>query len=606
MSQYLLKISGSNEIESIFEWDGSGSLTPPPEYEIELLTNSELEYISYIDITQQTSSIDESQNLSVGLHYGMFSGNIISSTINGLSLGYHINATEYGQLSEVHKDSLTENSYISQSWFSVIDDNTIMLSDTNGSYRYENILSEIIKNNEKNYVLSLIRDTIGSETAEFIVKNTEQIENGIYSMYQLTVDNINYISSSLFNATFIQNEKIPWNIDFKFNTSNDISSEYTGSFTGSFEGYAELTGSFFGAFEGILDGTASNAIYALTASFAQNASTVDIITKSKNWTKPSWAKTIRVTCVGGGGGGGAAPALEDTMSLTIGGGGGGGGTITVGEFDADTLPNTISITVGAGGFGGIHDGVSLIGPSNGGDTYFGRYLIARGGNRGFNGGTEIAYAYGGSTIANIHYLNTGAGGGGAGTVDGYIGSPLFITDASEAPPLPLPNQYVSTGGGGTSYYIVAPTPIPSVIAPTGGGGGLGYDFQNGGRQDGITKGGSISAYGLTNQDNRFQSLSPFEYSSGSYEIIDSESIDLSTYPAYNTTVGLGGRGGNPYYIDIDLSSAMPTDGTIYGGGGGGAFGGGIDGRYINGEINGTPYNFGANGAQGVVVIISEA
>jgi hypothetical protein len=370
-------------------------------------------------------------------------------------------------------------------------------------------------------------------------------------------------------------------------------------------GQSQLTGSFLGAFKGLLDGTASNSVYALTASFAQNASSIEVIGKSKNWTKPSWAKTIRVTCVGGGGGGGAAPALEDTMSLTIGGGGGGGGTITVGEFDADTLPNTISITVGAGGFGGIHDGVSLIGPSNGGDTYFGRYLIARGGNRGFNGGTEIAYAYGGSTIANIHYLNTGAGGGGAGTVDGYIGSPLFITDASEAPSLPLPNKYLA-GTNAPTYYVVTPTPIPSVIAPTGGGGGLGYDFQNGGRQDGITKGGSISAYGLTNQDNRFQSLSPFEYSSGSYEIIDSESIDLSTYPAYNTTVGLGGRGGNPYYIDIDLSSAMPTDGTIYGGGGGGAFGGGIDGRYINGEINGTPYNFGANGAQGVVVIISEA
>jgi hypothetical protein len=366
-------------------------------------------------------------------------------------------------------------------------------------------------------------------------------------------------------------------------------------------GESQLTGSFFGSFNGLLDGTSSNSVYALTASFAQNASSIEIIEKSKNWIKPSWAKTIRVTCVGGGGGGGAAPALEDTMSRTIGGGGGGGGTITVGEFDAETLPNTISVTIGAGGIGGSHDGVNILGASNGGDTLFGRYLLARGGNAGYNGGVDINFAYGGSTIANINYLNTGAGGGGAGTVDGFIGSPLFVTDASEAPSLPLPNKYL-----GVNYYIVTPTPIPAVIAPTGGGGGLGYDFQNGGRQDGVTNGGIISPYGLTNQDNRFQSLSPFEYGSGSYEFFGGELIDLEHYPAYNTTVGLGGRGGNPYYINSDLSSAMPTNGTIYGGGGGGAFGGGIDGRYTNGEINGTPYNFGANGAQGVVVIISEA
>jgi len=89
--------------------------------------------------------------------------------------------------------------------------------------------------------------------------------------------------------------------------------------------------------------------------------------------------------------------------------------------------------------------------------------------------------------------------------------------------------------------------------------------------------------------SRLNSVSPIEYNSSSY----------SHYPAFNTKVGLGGKGGNGYLL------SGPTNGTDYGGGGGGAFAGGVTGSYTNGTPNGTQFNFGANGGRGVAIIILE-
>lgn len=610
MAQYILRKIDSNEIVSTFEWDGIGDLTPLVGYEFELLVDSESQFTSYTASLLDSSSVDVDNSIFIGSHFGTFSGDLLGVTIGGNPIEYSINATPYGKLHRIDNNFNLYEIANAASWFQIKDDSTIVISSNNGIGTYKNILEKIVENNEKNFVITFKSEVFSGQRVEFLVKDVLPISYDNNLFYELKVENINYVPYlDILRVNTNPNEITYWNIDFTFNTSDNILSEYTGSFTGSFEGYAELTGSFFGAYKGLLDGTASNSIYALTASFAQNASSIEIIEKSKNWIKPSWAKTIRVTCVGGGGGGGAAPASE-TIGPVTGGGGGGGGTITVGEFDADTLPDVITITVGAGGIGGTHDGTNVINASNGGDTYFGNYLIARGGNYGWTGMSERNSVYGGSTIANINYLSTGAGGGGAGTIDGIMQLSLgIISDASKAPQLPLPTSpYVSKGEPGSSYYTVFPTPVPAVIAPTGGGGGLGYDGSNGGRQDGITDGGKISPYQLISSNNVYQSLSPYPYSSGSIDYyFGGTFIDTGHYPAFNTTVGLGGRGGNPFLIDLDLSSAVPTEGTIYGGGGGGAYGGGIVGRYaVSGDVNGTPYNFGANGARGVVVIISEA
>lgn len=606
MSKYLLKITGSDEIINIVKWNGVGELTAPEGHYYTPFVTESIDFIEYVP----TSSIDEI-NYFGGSLFGTFEGELTGSiNINGRTLDTILYETRYGSITFL---SGSNGTAVSASKGITVSGSQLILALDNledgKQYNYSSSLDTIVQNPTKNYVLKLKNVSNNNDQLEYVISNAT-IETDGESNYLNAI--IKYTHNTFFDEFHTLAEGSTFYVDFDLGDeaySGKFYGEHTGSFTGSFEGDAELTGSFFGIFKGLLDGTASNSAFSQTASFAQTASRIDVIQKSTNWTKPSWAKTIRVTCVGGGGGGGAAPALEDTMSLTTGGGGGGGGTITTGEFDARTLSDVISITVGAGGFGGIHDGTNLIGPSVGGDTYFGRYLIARGGNQGSNGMVGgVTVVRGGSSIANINYLNTGAGGGGAGTINGIMElSTGVILDASKAPPLPLPRTpYLSVGEIGSSYYTIFPTPVPAVIAPTGGGGGLGYDDDNGGRQDGITNGGKISPYQLTSQENKFASLTPTEYGSGSYEIVDSESIDLGRYPAYNTTIGLGGRGGNPYYIDIDLSSAMPTDGTMYGGGGGGAFGGGIIGRYTNGEVNGTPYNFGANGAQGVVVIISEA
>jgi hypothetical protein len=507
-------------------------------------------------------------------------------------LEHMFNQTEYGGL--LYSSSLVTNVNPSENYFTLdsawnTSSAVITLSTDNYKYskdfKYKQTLQKIIDYEKINSIIKL--DTKSGNSYKYlkitgISYPTPSI--GDNSWVNFNVEQIDY-----FGEIPYDNEE--FNIDFILEESLATIGDLSGSFTGSFAGSAELTGSFFGQFEGLLDGTASRAGYALTSSFTENASTVEVFLKSKNWTKPSWAKTIRVTCIGGGGGGGAAPATE-TSGIVAGGGGGGGGTITIGEFDADTLPSTISVTIGAGGNGGVYDGVILKFASNGGDTYFGDYLIARGGNHGFNGGVESLRALGGSTIANIEYKNTGAGGGGAGTVEGNISNIPAVFDASMAPPLPLPREYMITSLDNPeyNYYIVIPTPIPAVIAPTGGGGGLGYDPDNGGRQDGVTTGGSISEYSLTNNKNKYKSLTPILYNSSSYEY----------YPGFNSKVGLGGKGGNPYLL------AGPTDGTMYGGGGGGAYGGGVDGIYANGQLNGTEYNFGANGAIGAVIIISEA
>lgn len=637
MSKYLLKLLNSNYIESVIEWDGETPLSVPQGYTLELLSDDTTDFINYVF----TSSADDSfsSNIEIsdynsgfnkitkfeGYYVGDLSGSI---TWNGRTLQDILDETDYGYLYQ-HRPFTSMIKLVATPSFMFEVSGTVLMSEINANFNKKNIynktLQKVLENENVEYIVKFKQKSDPYSEIYYNVNRTELVSASVDLVSKFTGENFVYSANAyrlhgnpIYDPdNFFENFPLIepyglWNVDFQFMDDPQVGKfigEHTGSFTGSFEGYAELTGSFFGAYKGLLDGTASNSVYALTASFAQNASSIEVIQKSKNWIKPSWAKTIRVTCVGGGGGGGAAPASEDIGPVT-GGGGGGGGTITVGEFDADTLPDVITITVGAGGLGGTY----ISPPSNGGNTHFGKYLIARGGNAGFNGTNDTPYVWGGSSIANVNYLNTGAGGGGAGTIDGYMqiaGNPPYeIFYASIAPPLPMQNKYLFVTDLDLGYYYNTPTPIPAVIAPTGGGGGLGYDASKGGRQGGSTQGGKINAFldvgyfGGTDEYNYFQSLSPEPYASGSDNPTQYWNFP---YPAFNTTVGLGGRGGRPAAINIDLSSAVPTEGTIYGGGGGGAYGGGIVGRYaVSGDVNGTPYNFGANGARGVVVIISEA
>lgn len=370
--------------------------------------------------------------------------------------------------------------------------------------------------------------------------------------------------------------------------TGSVNVELTGSFviTGSLivTGSVILTGSFYGDYTGSLKGTASYAEYA---KFAETGSQTEVILKSQNWTPPTWAKKIKVVLVGGGGGGGSAISEEDGIIQYAGGGGGAGGTITFGEFRIDDLTTgSISITIGSAGLGGD----DTRGGTHGGDTLFGDYLIAPGGFGGIQGNTGLSVSGGGSKHL-INLLNTGGGPGGRGTCFPYAYDPSIapqILNHSVAPSLPLSRYYVDVQSY-QKYTLQWPMPIPGSIAPTGGGGGLGYDPGDGRYGDDIdTSGGSILKYAAS-PPNQLNSVTPIGYNSSSY----------SHYPAFNTKVGLGGKGGNGYLL------SGPTHGTDYGGGGGGAYAGGVTGSYIDGTTNGTQYNFGANGGIGVAIIISE-
>ena len=361
-------------------------------------------------------------------------------------------------------------------------------------------------------------------------------------------------------------------------TVGDFAGEFTGSFSGSFNGI------YTGVFNGNTLGTSS---YALQAGFA-NSKTIQIFTTSSTWTKPSWARTVKVILVGGGGGGGGSYGWG--YGAVTGGGGGAGGSLVIGEFDASQLPtSSISITVGSGGPGGVS---ADIGGSNGGTSYFGNYLFAPGGQGGTGGkfvpvlGIED-YVDGGYATPTTAFTSTGGGPGGRGSIDGYRdtgNNMLPVIVETVAPSLPIHPIYLELNWNGTQN-------IPAAIAPTGGGGGTGYNGDDNFSND--TWGGSLKVNSYMGGADQFPLIYGLVGRTWGIE------TDDKYYPAFNTSIGFGATGGK------SSGSIEPTIARQYGGGGGGAFGGG--------GSPGTPMdpyqfkdNYGSQGASGVVVIISEA
>jgi len=416
-----------------------------------------------------------------------------------------------------------------------------------------------------------------------VLTGTNQVINTIFWDGSDAEDMAIFTSSYGYDLVLITDQ------DDYYHVTGSISESYS-TFDNIPDFYTQYNGNFVGIFTGSLTGVLIGEI-----SGSSTGSQTDIILKSQNWTPPTWAKKIKVVLVGGGGGGGYAPADEDGITPLCGGGGGAGGTITFGEFRIEDLTTgSISITIGAAGIGGGLESApgEFSAATNGGDTLFGDYLIAPGGMAGASNIATYGLSIpGGVSKPLVNFLNTGGGPGGRGTCFPDANDPAILVNVpnhSIAPGLPIDRRYVENILQGYIYPYQFPLPLPASIAPTGGGGGLGYNPDDGGRYgDGVdTWGGSI----LQNvQFNRPLGVTPIEYNSSSYEY----------YPAFNTRVGLGGKGGNGYLL------SGPTHGTDYGGGGGGAFAGGVTGSYPNGDSTGNNINVGANGGRGVAIIISE-
>ena len=568
MAKYAVILSSSYELLNIISWDGISSLTSQSGTLIVPYNTSSI-------FTTASTNYDTSyrDSIETGFFGGILTGSII---LNDEYLEDMFNQTEYGAL--LYTSSLTTNVNPSESYFTLnsswnTSSTVITLSTDNYKYlkdfKYKQTLQKIIDYKKINSIIKL--DTTSGNSYKYL-KIT-----GISSPTQSIVSSswVNFNVEQISYSGEIPYDNQEFNIDF-------ITDENFGSFSGSFTGSLNGTASHALNFTGVAT-SALTAVSSSYATFAETASKVEVFTTSSNWTKPSWAKTVKVVCVGGGGGGGGSFGVPSGQ--VTGGGGGAGGSVSMGEFDANLLPtSSISITVGAGGTGGAGQ---YSGGSTGGSSMFDTLLIAYGGEGGEAGtdmGGSLAYVRGGRSGGTINYLNTGGGPGGRGSVGANGITALYNTiHMTVAPSLPLNEVYVDLDWNFEGYPGER-MGIPAAIAPTGGGGGLGYDADNGGNQDGDTDGGSIKT-------NAALLAGLQDFSKGLVGKTYTYSVD-GYVPAFYTKIGLGGNGGNP------SSSLAPSGGSRYGGGGGGAYG------FYSGSYGSV--SSGARGADGVVIIISEA
>jgi hypothetical protein len=193
---------------------------------------------------------------------------------------------------------------------------------------------------------------------------------------------------------------------------------------------------------------------------------IQVFTGNGTWSKPSWAKSVRVICQAGGGGGGSGRVSASGTAAAGGGGGGGGGRVTA-DFLAANLPASVGLTVGAGGNGGAAqatDSTNGNAGGNGGASNFGTYAATQSGLGGGGGSTSTGTAGASQSTGGSA---GGAGGTGAGAAAGATAGG-------------------ATGGGAGGGISTAPA------AAAGGSGGT--HIMNNGRV-GPGGGGAIGAAG---------------------------------------------------------------------------------------------------------------
>lgn len=219
-------------------------------------------------------------------------------------------------------------------------------------------------------------------------------------------------------------------------------------------------------------------------SFARGAMRAQawIFTASGVWTKPDWARRVRVVAMGGGGGGGAG-ALRANLTICGGGASGNPGLYVIEEYVASDVPASLAVTVGQGGQGA--PAVSAAG-GNGADgspgehSFFGALLCARGGGGG-KGGSGTGGAAPGSEAAYSTYGQQSLGGAG-GT--GAAGGSATFAMSGVAP----------TAGGGGGGINGSDTPFP------GGSGAQAYLQGDADSVSAAGAGGAVGTAGLDGAD----------------------------------------------------------------------------------------------------------
>jgi len=219
-------------------------------------------------------------------------------------------------------------------------------------------------------------------------------------------------------------------------------------------GSAEIIDNSVTAAELNISGNGTNGQYVVSdgdGSFSYETPatpTIQVITSTGTWTRPTGCKKVKVTVVGGGGGGSGA---EDSDSAA---GTGGGASI---KYVDVTSISSVSVTIGAGGSGGAYntDG------SDGGTSSFGAHCSATGGDGGRNDALTREVYPGEGSDGDINLK------GGHAAVSNNIGS-LGVTMGGSS----------IVGSGGTPRIRTSTVDILQTD-PSLGAGGSGSTSRNG-------------------------------------------------------------------------------------------------------------------------------
>lgn len=203
---------------------------------------------------------------------------------------------------------------------------------------------------------------------------------------------------------------------------------------------------------------------------------MEILTTSGTWTRPSPVGTYRVIVLAGGGGGGGTLATAAGQNAS--GSGGGGGGVAIKTFQGSELAATEDYTVGAGGQGSV----GSFGSDGGGSSFADgkAYVIDATGGIGGSAGSASA--------ANVRTVG-GIGG------EGFAGD-LNINGGDGMPGATIAGAYVPLGAGGSSYLsgqTAAANNATGIqaVGPGGGGSGATAGASLGARRGGHAADGRI-------------------------------------------------------------------------------------------------------------------
>jgi hypothetical protein len=231
MANYILKISGSNEVINMIEWNGSGSLIAPDGYTFELLSNSS-SFTSSIFTSSQSNFEFYDGRLS-----GTFSGEIVGSVlINGKTLNEIIHESNYGELILINNADV---GIISQSNSFFVTQSNIKLPLLNvDQYKqntYYTTLNKIVDENISNYIISFKQKENPNLKIQYLATNTEITSSGTSSYFNITtmpLDSSSY--NTLSYEEFLKDYDLyyrNWYVDFDLGYGYGVGKFY-GEFTG--------------------------------------------------------------------------------------------------------------------------------------------------------------------------------------------------------------------------------------------------------------------------------------------------------------------------------------------------------------------------------------